>query len=140
MRETGIELMDPVADLAVREIYERAAMDPARAVGSVQLAVAILGERCIRLTAKGELPGRSALVWSGLHPVIHLRRNLTACQLNHAVAHELGEWLLHLWRYRGTEAENLAGRIGAARCVPREAFHRPRLGGKRLRFRGFTGS
>lgn len=27
MRETGIELMDPVADLAVREIYERARMD-----------------------------------------------------------------------------------------------------------------
>jgi hypothetical protein len=124
MRETGVELMDPVADLAVREIYERAGMNPARAVGSIRLAVALLGERCIRLAARGELPGRSALVWPGPQPVIHLRRDLTPCQLNHAVAHELGEWLLHVWRYRGNDAENLAGRIGAALCVPREAFHR----------------
>jgi hypothetical protein len=123
MRETGIELMDPVADLAVREIYERARMNPARAVGSIRLAVALLGERCIRLADRGELPGRSALVWAGPYPVIHLRRDLSACQLNHAVAHELGEWLLHVWRYHGNDAENLAGRIGAALCVPREAFH-----------------
>lgn len=124
MRETGIELIDPVADLAVREIYARARMDPARAVGSIRLAVALLGERCIRLAPRSELPGRSALVWPGPHPVIHLRRDLTPCQLNHAVAHELGEWLLRVWRYRGNDAENLAGRIGAALCVPREAFHR----------------
>jgi hypothetical protein len=123
MRESGRRLVDPVADLAVQEIYCRARVDPTRIVGSVRLAVALLGERCIRLADRRELPGRSALAWAGAHPVIHLRRDLTPCQINHAVAHELGEWLLHTWRYRGREAENLAGRIGAALCVPREAFH-----------------
>jgi hypothetical protein len=123
MRESGRRLVDPVADLAVEEIYRRARLDPARIVGSVRLAVALLGERCIRLADRRELPGRSALAWAGRHPVIHLRRDLTPRQVNHAVAHELGEWLLRTWRYRGREAENLAGRIGAALCVPREAFH-----------------
>jgi hypothetical protein len=123
MRELGSELVDPIADLAVREIYYRARIDPARVVGSVRLAVALLGERCIRLAERGELPGRSALVWVGPHAVIHLRRDLTPCRINHAVAHELGEWLLHAWRYQGNDAENLAGRIGAALCVPRQAFY-----------------
>jgi hypothetical protein len=62
-------------------------------------------------------------VWAGPEPVIHVRRGLNARQLNHAVAHELGEWQLHVWGYHGPEAEELAGRIGAALCVPRLAFH-----------------
>lgn len=123
MREIGSALIDPVADLAVSDLYKHARLDPAHPVGSVRLAVALLGERCIRLAPRSELPGRGALVWPGREPVIHLRRDLNACQINHAVAHELGEWVLQLWRYKGTEAEELAGRIGAALCVPRPAFH-----------------
>jgi hypothetical protein len=123
MWEPGNALVDPVADLAVREIHQRARLDPAHAVGAVRLAVALLGERCISLAPSRELPGPSALVWAGPQPVIHVRRGLNARQLNHAVAHELGEWQLHLWDYHGPEAEELAGRIGAALCVPRIAFH-----------------
>ena len=122
MREMGHALVDPVADLAVREIYQRARRDPAHAVGTVHLAVAIFGERCIRLAARRELPGRSALAWPDGVPVIHLRRDLTPRQVNHAIAHELGEWLLHMWGFHSPEAEDLSGRIGAALCVPREAF------------------
>lgn len=134
MRETGTVLVDPLADLAVSEVYDRARLDPAHAVGSVRLAVALLGERCIRLAPRRELPGRGALVWLGREPVIHLRRDLNPCQINHAVAHELGEWVLHLWRYKGVDAEELAGRIGAALCVPRPAFHlaRQELGSSNL--------
>jgi hypothetical protein len=124
MREKGDALADPIADLAVREIYQRARADPARPPGCVELAVALFGDRCIRLAERRELPGRSALVWPGGDPVIHLRRGLTAQQVNHAVAHELGEWLLHVWNYHGPEAEELSGRIGAALCVPRQAFGR----------------
>lgn len=123
MRELGSALADPVADLAVREIHQRARLDPSRAVGAVRIAVALLGERCIRLAPPRELPGPSALVCLDGGPVIHVRRGLTPRQLNHAVAHELGEWQLHLWGYHGSEAEELAGRIGAALCVPRLAFH-----------------
>jgi hypothetical protein len=123
MREMGSASVDPVADLAVREIYERARLDPSRAVGAVRLAVELFGERCICLAPPRELPGPSALVWGGPEPVIHVRRGLNPRQLNQAVAHELGEWQLHVWGYHGPEAEELAGRIGAALCVPREAFH-----------------
>lgn len=122
MRESGHAFADPVADLAVREVYQRARCDPSDPPGAVQLAVALFGERCIRRAPARELPGRSALAWGSGEPVIHLRRDLTARQVNHAVAHELGEWLLHLWCYRGPDAEELSGRIGAALCVPREAF------------------
>ena len=123
MREKGDALADPIADLAVREIYQRAHADPERPPGCVELAVALFGDRCIRLAERRELPGRSALVWPDGEPVIHLRRGLTARQVNHAVAHELGEWLLHIWAYHGPDAEELSGRIGAALCVPRPAFH-----------------
>lgn len=123
MREMGQALVDPVADLAVQEIYQRARRDPAHAVGTVHLAVAIFGERCIRLAARRELPGRSALAWPDGVPVIHLRRDLSPTQINHAVAHELGEWLLRIWGFHGPQAEDLCGRIGAALCVPRPAFH-----------------
>lgn len=123
MREMGSGLVDPVADVAVREIHQRARLDPSRAVGAVRIAVELFGERCICLAPPRELPGPSALVWGGPEPVIHVRRGLNARQLNHAVAHELGEWQLHVWGYHGPEAEELAGRIGAALCVPREAFH-----------------
>lgn len=67
--------------------------------------------------------GSSALAWPDGVPVIHLRRDLTPTQINHAVAHELGEWLLHMWGFHGPPAEDLSGRIGAALCVPRPAFH-----------------
>jgi len=123
MRETGNGLVDPVADLAVSELYQRARLDPTRAIGAVRLAVAVFCERCISLAPPRELPGPSALVWGGPQPVIHVRRGLNPRQLNHAVAHELGEWQLHVWGYHGPEAEELAGRIGAALCVPRQAFH-----------------
>jgi hypothetical protein len=119
----GEALVDPVADLAVQEIYQRARRDPEHPPGSVELAVALFGARCIRLADRHELPGRSALVWPDGEPVIHLRRNLNARQLNHAVAHELGEWLLHIWGFHGPQAEDLSCRIGAALCVPRPAFH-----------------
>ena len=123
MREMGEALVDPVADVAVQEIYQRARCDSSRPVGSVRLAVALFGERCIRLAARSHLPGRSALVWPDGVPVVHLRRDLTPRQINHAVAHELGEWILHIWSFHGPQAEDLAGRIGAALCVPRPAFH-----------------
>jgi hypothetical protein len=123
MREMGSGLVDPVADLAVREIHQRAGLDPSRAVGAVRIAVELFGERCICLAPPRELPGPSALVWAGPEPVIHVRRGLNARQLNHAVAHELGEWQLHLWGYHGPEAEELAGRIGAALCVPDGVDH-----------------
>jgi len=122
MREMGDALGDPVADLAVREIYQRARIDPSHPTGSVALAVALFGDRCIRLAEPRELPGRSALVWPDGVPVIHLRRRLNARQVNHAVAHELGEWLLRIWSFHGSQAEELSCRIGAALCVPREAF------------------
>jgi hypothetical protein len=122
MREMGNALADPIADLAVHEVYRRARADPERPPGSVELAVALFGERCIRLADRRDLPGRSALVWPEGEPVIHLRRDLTARQVNHAVAHELGEWILNTWAYHGPEAEDLSGRIGAALCVPRQAF------------------
>ena len=123
MREMGEALVDPVADVAVQEIYQRARCDSSRPVGSVRLAVALFGERCIRLAARSHLPGSSALVWPDGVPVVHLRRDLTPRQINHAVAHELGEWILHIWSFHGPQAEDLAGRIGAALCVPRPAFH-----------------
>ena len=97
MREMGDALVDPIAELAVSEIYQRARADPLRPPSSVGLAVALFGERCIRLDERRELPGRSALVWPGTEPVIRLQRGLTARQVNHAVAHELGEWLLQTW-------------------------------------------
>ena len=123
MREMGDALGDPVADLAVREIYQRARIDPSHPTGSVALAVALFGDRCISLAEPRELPGRSALVWPEGVPVIHLRRGLSSRQVNHAVAHELGEWLLRIWSFHGPQAEDLSCRIGAALCVPREAFH-----------------
>lgn len=123
MREMGQALVDPLADLAVQEIYARARRDSAHPAGTVHLAVAIFGERCIRLASRGELPGPSALAWPDGNPVIHLRRELTPRQVNHAVAHELGEWLLRIWGFHGPQAEELCGRIGAALCVPRPAFH-----------------
>lgn len=126
MRETENAPADPIADLAVLEVYRAAQADPARPLGSVELAVALFGSSCIRRANRHELPGRSALVLRGGVPTIHLRRDLNAVQVNHAVAHELGEWVLRGWRYQGPEPEELAGRIGAALCVPRAAFRSAR--------------
>jgi hypothetical protein len=84
----GNAVADPVADLAVSEVYQRARLDTAHAVGSVRMAVALLWERCIQLAPRSELPGRSALVWPGPEPVIDLRRNLVPVSLRSRVSRQ----------------------------------------------------
>jgi hypothetical protein len=62
--------------------------------------------------------------------VINVRDGLNARQLNHAIAHELGEWFLRCKGYAEPDVEELSGRVAAAICVPRVAFvaARARLG------------
>jgi hypothetical protein len=54
--------------------------------------------------------------------VINVRDTLNARQLNHAIAHELGEWFLRCRGYAEPDVEELSGRVAAAICVPRPAF------------------
>ena len=54
--------------------------------------------------------------------MIDVRENLSAAQLNHAVAHELAEWFLRCRGYVEADFDELAGRTAAALCVPRPAF------------------
>jgi hypothetical protein len=42
--------------------------------------------------------------------------------LNHAIAHELGEWFLRCRGYVEADVEELSGRVAAAICVTRAAF------------------
>jgi hypothetical protein len=122
--------MDAIVELAVRRLYAQAGITTSEACGSIRLATAILGARCIRVVPRETIPGNAALSWAGRRPVIHIREGLTRHQLNHSTAHELGEWHLRTSGYAGPDPEELVGRITAALCVPRRAFHaaRRRLG------------
>jgi hypothetical protein len=113
--------MEAIAESAVQELYRRARIAASQACGALKLATAIFGERCVQIVHRGALPGRGALARS--RPVIHVREGLTGRQVNHCVAHELGEWHLHTTGHAADpDAEELVGSIAAAICVPRPAF------------------
>jgi hypothetical protein len=116
--------MQAFVENTVHELFARARLAPSEPCGGVRLATAILGRSCIQVVSHRALPGNSALEWSGPRSIIRVRAGLNPRQLNHAAAHELGEW--HL-RWRGCDrpdCEDLARSIAAAVCVPHAAFRR----------------
>lgn len=118
MNISGNEIGDAVA----RELYLSAGLDFNRVQGAPRLAAALLGDHFLNFVRQDELPGRALIERSGLRWVIHVRGTLNARQLNHAVAHELGEWFLRCRGYAEPDVEQLSGRVAAAICVPRPAF------------------
>jgi hypothetical protein len=76
------------------------------------------------------MPGNALLRRDGPRWVINVKDGLNARQLNHGIAHELGEWFLRCKGYAEPDVEELSGRVAAAICVPRVAFvaARARLG------------
>ena len=113
---------DDVGDVLARELYLSAGLDLGRAHGAPRVAAAVLGEDCLHVVRPGELPGRALIQRSGLNWIIHFRGTLTRSQLNHAIAHELGEWFLRCRGYADPDVEALSNRLAAAICVPRPAF------------------
>lgn len=113
---------DEVGDVLARELYLSAGLDLGRAHGAPRVAAAVLGENCLHVVRPRELPGRAFIQHDGLHWIIHVRRTLGKAQLNHAIAHELGEWFLRRRGYAEPDIEALSNRLAAAICVPRQAF------------------
>ena len=113
---------DEVGDVLARELYFSAGLDLGRAHGAPRVAAAVLGENCLHVVRAGELPGRALIQRDGLRWIIHVRGTLSRSQLNHAIAHELGEWFLRCRGYAAPDVEALSNRLAAAICVPRPAF------------------
>lgn len=121
---------DEIGDILARELYVSAGLDPSLAPGAPRVATAVLGESYLLAVPRGEMPGNALLRRDGPRWVINVRDGLNARQLNHAIAHELGEWFLRCKGYAEPDVEELSGRVAAAICVPRVAFvtARARLG------------
>lgn len=113
---------DEVGDVLVRELYLSAGLDLGRALGAPRVAVAVLGENCLHSVRNSELPGRALIQRDGLRWIIHVCGTLSKSQLNHAIAHELGEWFLRCRGYAEPDVEELSNRLAAAICVPRPAL------------------
>lgn len=113
---------DGIGELLARELYLSVGLDPTLAHGSPSVAEAVLGEGCLQFARHGDLPGCALILRDGLRWVIQVRKTLSARQLNHAVAHELGEWLLRRCGYSEPDVEALSSSVAAAICVPRPAF------------------
>jgi IrrE N-terminal-like domain len=113
---------DEIGDVLARELYLSAGLDPAVAQGSPSVAAALLGESCLQFMPDDELPCRSLILHDGPRWIIHVRETLSDKQLNHAVAHELGEWCLRCRGYSEADIELLSNCVAAAICVPRIAF------------------
>ena len=121
---------DEIGDILARELYVSAGLDPSQAPGAPRIAAALLGDAYLLAVPRSELPGNALLRREGPRWVINVRDTLNARQLNHAIAHELGEWFLRCKGYTEPDVEELSGRLAAAICVPRPAFvaARARLG------------
>jgi hypothetical protein len=121
---------DEIGDVLARELYVSAGLDPSQAPGAPRIAAAVLGDTYLLAVPRSELPGNALLRREGPRWVINVRDTLNARQLNHAIAHELGEWFLRCKGYTEPDVEELSGRVAAAICVPRVAFiaARARLG------------
>ena len=113
---------DEIGDVLARELYLSAGLNPAVAHGAPSVAAAVLGESCLQFLPSDELPCRSLILHDGPRWIIHVRKSLNARQLNHAVAHELGEWFLRCRGYSESDIESLSNSVAAAICVPRVAF------------------
>lgn len=118
--------MERIVELVVRELYDRAHLEMSEPHGAVRVATAILGSECVRLVPPQAIPGNAALAWGRRGAAMYIRAGLTRREVNHAAAHELAEWKLRISGYSGADAEDVAGRIAAALCVPRPAFDRAR--------------
>jgi hypothetical protein len=114
--------MNGFVENSARELFGRARLAPSEPCGGVRLATAILGRSCIQVVSHRTLPGNSALEWNGPNSIIRVREGLNARQLNHAAAHELGEWHLRWRGYDRPDCEDMARSIAAAVCVPPTAF------------------
>jgi len=113
---------DEIGDVLARELYLSAGLDPTLAHGAPRVAAAVLGDNCLQFMPARDLPGRSLILQDGPRWIIYVRETLSDRQLNHAVAHELGEWFLRLRGYRQPDIESLSNSVAAAICVPRPAF------------------
>ena len=113
---------DEIGEILARELYVAARLDPSTAPGAPLLAAAMLGKSCVRPVPANELPGNALLQLTGANWVIYVREGLSASRLNHAIAHELGEWFLRCRGYVEADVEELSGRVAAAVCVPHVAF------------------
>ena len=113
---------DEIGDVLAQELYLSAGLDPTIAHGAPSVAAVVLGETCLQFMPHEELPGRSLIRRDGTRWIIHVRETLSDRQLNHAVAHELGEWFLRRRGYSEPDVEALSSSVAAAICVPRPAF------------------
>ncbi|HKO46530.1 MAG TPA: ImmA/IrrE family metallo-endopeptidase [Polyangiaceae bacterium] len=113
---------DEIGDVLARELYLSAGLDPTLAYGAPSVAAAVLGESCLQFMRDDDLPCRSLISHSGPRWIIYLRESLTGRQLNHAIAHELGEWFLQCRGYSEPDVEALSSSVAAAICVPRAAL------------------
>lgn len=113
---------DEIGEILARELYLSAELDPSHAHGAPRVARAVLGESCLHAVRASELPGPALIQRDGPRWIIHVREGLTPRQLNHVVAHELGEWFLRCRGYVEPDVEELSSRVAAAICVPRPAF------------------
>jgi len=114
--------MDGIGDVLARELYLSVGLDPTLAHGSPSVAEAVLGEGCLQFTRHYDLPGRALILRDGPRWIIQVRETLSGRQLNHAVAHELGQWLLRRRGYSEADVEELSSSVAAAICVPRPAI------------------
>lgn len=110
-----------LADDAALELYRRAKLDPAKVCGAPRVATGLLGRSCIELVTRPPVRAAGILGWCKAW-VITVASGLSACRLNHAVAHELAEWWLGEQKYTGLDREELAASIGARICAPAAAM------------------
>lgn len=111
---------------AAEDLYRRARLEPAEARGAVDVAVGILGPNCIRLVPGTSLPSRGELVRLSGNWIICVRKSMSAEDMHHAIGHELGHYWVKMNLPGDPREEEIADRIGAAVCAPRDAYLRAR--------------
>lgn len=111
-----------LVERATAELFGEAGADLSRPSGTIDIALAVLGQDCFRYLPTSSVAGGAALCRVRDRWFIYIARTLTGHRLNHAVGHELGHLYCARIDHHPPDEEQIADQIAGALCAPRAAF------------------